>query len=281
MSLIFTVVAFTFNTYLISRNFKKEFIANYKARESYLEFQKFLQNLPEGVSIIDDSTSQFKFINLKLKESLHIDSFIKTKQKIMKLEEMKREAEEGFKEILENIDKTNHEENSQKFMKDYLNNFSVLKKLPDNIEDHKNMLETFDTQMLDQESLYEFLENERKACQGQGKLSLETKISLYFQGIQPLEGVEILRKNFIVKTSRIQIDDIHNKNQIFLQMFIDTTQIKLLEEAKAQYNYQRTMLANVSHEFRTPLNAMNMSLELLKTAISPDYIKFHRIASSS
>jgi len=54
-----------------------------------------------------------------------------------------------------------------------------------------------------------------------------------------------------------------------------------LEEAKAQYSYQRQMLANVSHEFRTPLNAMNMSLVLLKDYIPPQQFKFHRIATSS
>ena len=47
-------------------------------------------------------------------------------------------------------------------------------------------------------------------------------------------------------------------------MFIDTTQIKMLEETKAQFSYQRQMLANVSHEFRTPLNAMGLSLALMK-----------------
>lgn len=127
MALIISTSAFTFNAYLISRNFKKEFIANYKARESYQEFQKFLHNLPEGVSIIDDSTSQFKFINLKLKQSLNIDSFVKTKNKVAKLEKMKEEVEEGFNKILENIAKDKDEESSQVFMSNYLNKFSVHK----------------------------------------------------------------------------------------------------------------------------------------------------------
>jgi len=64
-------------------------------------------------------------------------------------------------------------------------------------------------------------------------------------------------------------------------MFIDTTQIIQLEEAKAQFSYQKQMLANVSHEFRTPLNAMNMSLVLLEDSISPENMRFHQIASSS
>jgi len=143
------------------------------------------------------------------------------------------------------------------------------------------MVDSQESQLLEKETLYEFLESERKGCQAQESPSLETKISVYFHDIQSHGEVEVINKDFIVKTSRIQIDDIQNKKHIFLQMFIDTTQIKMLEEAKAQSNYQRTMLANVSHEFRTPLNAMNMSLELLKSSIDPQYMKFHQIASSS
>jgi len=93
--------------------------------------------------------------------------------------------------------------------------------------------------------------------------------------------VELLKRDFIIKTSTIRIDNSVNVRPIFLQMFIDTTQITMLEETKAQYNYQRQMLANVSHEFRTPLNAMNMSLVLLKNSIEPDNLKFHQIATSS
>ena len=68
---------------------------------------------------------------------------------------------------------------------------------------------------------------------------------------------------------------------MFLHMFIDTTQIKVLEETRAQVNYQRQMLASVSHEFRTPLNAMNMSLFLMKDSIEEQNRKFHQIATSS
>lgn len=75
-------------------------------------------------------------------------------------------------------------------------------------------------------------------------------------------------------------DDINEKQPLFMHMFIDTTQISQLEEMRAQNKYQKQMLANVSHEFRTPLNAIMMSLILLKDQVSPGN-KFLRIANSS
>lgn len=64
-------------------------------------------------------------------------------------------------------------------------------------------------------------------------------------------------------------------------MLIDTTQIRQLEEAKAQNHYQRQMLANVSHEFRTPLNSIMASLELMRTEEYGKNNRFLQIASSS
>lgn len=76
-------------------------------------------------------------------------------------------------------------------------------------------------------------------------------------------------------------EEIDNRAAYFMHMFIDTTQISQLEEAKAQNKYQRQMLANVSHEFRTPLNAMVMSLALLKDSMTGQNLKLYRIATSS
>lgn len=95
--------------------------------------------------------------------------------------------------------------------------------------------------------------------------------------------LEVVKRKFIVKTKRVLInDDFEDKKTMFLHMFVDTTQISQLEEARAQNRYQRQMLANVSHEFRTPLNAMNMSLSLVsKRGLSPQDEKFLHIARSS
>jgi signal transduction histidine kinase len=72
-----------------------------------------------------------------------------------------------------------------------------------------------------------------------------------------------VKRNIVVKTKKIDItDDLSDHKTLFMHMFIDTTKISQLEEAKAQNRYQRQMLANVSHEFRTLLNQMMMLLPL-------------------
>lgn len=52
-----------------------------------------------------------------------------------------------------------------------------------------------------------------------------------------------------------------------MHIFVDTTNIKNLEEEKAKLKCQNIMLASVSHEFRTPLNAFDNSLQLIKLKV--------------
>jgi signal transduction histidine kinase len=53
----------------------------------------------------------------------------------------------------------------------------------------------------------------------------------------------------------------------FMHIFVDTTNVKRLEEEKAKIKCQNIMLASVSHEFRTPLNAFENSLQLIKLKV--------------
>jgi signal transduction histidine kinase len=48
-----------------------------------------------------------------------------------------------------------------------------------------------------------------------------------------------------------------------LRMFVDTTDVVEKQEARAKDNYQRMLLGYISHEFRTPLNALYSNIELL------------------
>jgi signal transduction histidine kinase len=50
----------------------------------------------------------------------------------------------------------------------------------------------------------------------------------------------------------------------FMHLLVDTTDVRVLEEEKAKVKCQNIMLASVSHEFRTPLNAFDNSLQLIK-----------------
>ena len=89
-------------------------------------------------------------------------------------------------------------------------------------------------------------------------------------------------RDFLIKTCQFDIsNNAFERNTMFMHIFVETTQISQLEEAKAQNRYQKQMLANVSHEFRTPLNAMNMSLVLLKDSEETSSNKFVKIAHSS
>ena len=54
----------------------------------------------------------------------------------------------------------------------------------------------------------------------------------------------------------------NNNENSFMHVFINTTQVKKLEEERANREYQHMMFASLSHELRTPLNAFSNSLSL-------------------
>ena len=59
-----------------------------------------------------------------------------------------------------------------------------------------------------------------------------------------------------------------NNQNSYLHVFIDTSQIKKLEEERANNKCQQMMFASVSHELRTPLNAFINSLQLIGITIA-------------
>ena len=50
----------------------------------------------------------------------------------------------------------------------------------------------------------------------------------------------------------------------FMHVFINTTEVKKLENEKAKRQFQQVMFASLSHELRTPLNAFSNSLNLIQ-----------------
>mmetsp|Transcript_24890 Transcript_24890/g.24651 ORF Transcript_24890/g.24651 Transcript_24890/m.24651 type:complete len:103 (-) Transcript_24890:42-350(-) len=92
---------------------------------------------------------------------------------------------------------------------------------------------------------------------------------------------ETQKREFVIKTTLVESDLESADDVLFMHMFIDTTKIGQLEEAKAQNHYQRQMLSNVSHEFRTPLNSITASLELMRMQEYGKNNRFLQIASSS
>ena len=67
------------------------------------------------------------------------------------------------------------------------------------------------------------------------------------------------QKIFSVKSMKVAWDDI----QCFMHVFIDTTDLIKLEEARNNIRWQKIMFTNASHEFRTPLNAISNSFQII------------------
>ena len=65
---------------------------------------------------------------------------------------------------------------------------------------------------------------------------------------------------YSVKTIKVNWED---NQHSYLHVFIDTTQIKKLEEERAKGKVQQLMFASVSHELRTPLNAFVNSQQFI------------------
>ena len=130
--------------------------------------------------------------------------------------------------------------------------------------------------------LSKFLRKERKIVSLSEDRIKETKVSLNYLNKTGDHNLDLIKREFIIKTCKINMDENSVQDTTnFMHIFIETTQISQLEEAKAQNKYQKQMLANVSHEFRTPLNAMMMSLVLLKDKVQQPDKKFIKIATSS
>ena len=68
-----------------------------------------------------------------------------------------------------------------------------------------------------------------------------------------------VERHFNVKSLEVEWEG----NPCYMHVFIDTTDILKLEEAKNNIKCQKIMFASVSHEFRTPLNAMINSYKFI------------------
>jgi two-component system, cell cycle sensor histidine kinase PleC len=61
-----------------------------------------------------------------------------------------------------------------------------------------------------------------------------------------------------------------------MHVFIDTTGVVNLEKAKTNIKYQKIMFASVSHEFRTPLNAIMNSFQFIEDQFNQILLYFHK-----
>ncbi|CAI2386078.1 unnamed protein product [Moneuplotes crassus] len=279
--IIFSLTVFGFNAFLISRMFKQEFISTHQAKQASSQLKRVLQGLPEGVVIMDQTGEDLKLINKKLKQTFDISSFYQSSKEILKLQEIKNMVDESFDAIYTKTTTDSMSLEDPLKLKDNIFSNFVIRVNASKIEEGKG--EDSDVQIEEYEDipLTRFLQDERELTLHEEDNDRSTKVSISYNNKHMRKNVDFLNKDIVIKTSKIDMGGDHDKHHTFLQMFIDTTQITQLEEAKAQSNYQKQMLSNVSHEFRTPLNAMSLSLYLMKPHINEELAKYHQIATSS
>ena len=75
---------------------------------------------------------------------------------------------------------------------------------------------------------------------------------------------------FSIKSVRVR----WNNCDSYLHVLVNTTQIKKLERERANRECQQIMLASLSHDMRTPLNAFTNSLQLVKMILTEFESKF-------
>ncbi|CAI2384041.1 unnamed protein product [Moneuplotes crassus] len=279
--IVFTLIIFCLNAFLISRTFKKEFLSTYNAQQASSQLKKVLQGLPEGVTIMDEQGGELKFLNKKLKQTFDVASFHQTSKENRELAKAQEAIQKSLDKIYSRVTSDSlGPGDSFIFTNDILSNFVVQTKTS-RVEEGKGGDSDIQKEVLEEIGLNHFLRDEREHCLCSEDNERRIKVSILYKNVYVLRDVEILQRDFIVVTSKINVMGNRDIKPTFLQMFIDTTQITQLEKAKAQSKYQRQMLSNVSHEFRTPLNAMSLSLYLMKDHINGVLLKYHQIASSS
>ena len=204
-------------------------------------------------------------ISLKLKEILALlksnKDLIHTIQKILQV------FPEGV--IIRSLDETS----KQTIMK-FVNNIANKDLIIDNYTESNVIV--VKSENLNQEddfhnylSIKEFLSNQEIKLQSNASCGVDQMIWIK-------KSIEHLHKEFVrnvhndekkeeiffnVKSVKVTWK---NNEDSFMHVFINTTQVKKLEEERANREYQHMMFASLSHELRTPLNAFSNSLNLIQ-----------------
>ncbi|CAI2383219.1 unnamed protein product [Moneuplotes crassus] len=297
---IYALVFFIFGSYCYSITLKDEFIASYNNKKTLKGQKEILNCLPEGV-LIANKHNEYKYVNSKIKQTLNIKGFCRSEsvQDIVNVvqdstnkrldsivedfsvfdSQLKSKARVSSNQSLANLlEKYYVKCTSSKFGQDGRKQFN---QQDESYQSDDQRIQDFDDYRRRNKTLGFFLQAERKSLIEGMDCSKESKIRVKYELDGLGEQHEQQNREFIVKTTTVDGAGSSGKDSSYIHMFIDTTQISQLEEAKAQNHYQRQMLSNVSHEFRTPLNSIMASLELMRTQEYGKNNRFVQIASSS
>lgn len=91
--------------------------------------------------------------------------------------------------------------------------------------------------------------------------TVDGEVSFNFELVSYDERPESYCPSYTIKTIRVEWNQ---SDRAFLHVFINTTYLKKLEEAKSINKCLHIMFSSISHEFRTPINAFSNALALLK-----------------
>ncbi|CAI2381894.1 unnamed protein product [Moneuplotes crassus] len=112
-------------------------------------------------------------------------------------------------------------------------------------------------------SLFEYLSKIKKKNHDQedkGSTVIHCKNINNKERIRENERKQV-KRNFYIKSLNIEWKEVPS----VMHVFIDTTDIIKLEQAKSKIRMQKIMFASTSHEFRTPLNAIIHSYKFIET----------------
>jgi len=116
-----------------------------------------------------------------------------------------------------------------------------------------------------QTSLWDFFKKREGELEDRHVIEATVKIENSDED-QKMERSEALEQNsishiYLVKTSKVNWDD---NPDSFMHVFVEITDMLNLKQANKNIDDQKVMFASTSHEFRTPLNAILNSFDLIK-----------------
>lgn len=138
-----------------------------KVNKSSKEFKEFLHILPEGVTIVDDNTTEFKFVNFKFKTTLNVNSYQEANNDSILIDDMQEKISEEFNEMIKKFSEGDHTSSRQaKATMRILEFFKVIRTSEEERKvrnpANEEPLETSSSEINTSQNLKIFLDKERK-----------------------------------------------------------------------------------------------------------------------
>ena len=257
-------------------NWRKLVLISYLIKISFLIVMNFcFEDIPLETYIAFICTCIFfpiiwMLISLKVKEILTL--LKSNKELIHTIQKILQAFPEGV--IIRSLDKRSMQ-TILKFANNIANKDLITKEKSEGKSQEIN-IKVFDHQNINLDSdpyhlisLDEFLDSQERKCELENPLYVDQMI-LVKKSIESIweefarnQNVQEVKEEILFNVKSIKVNW-EGKEDSFMHVFINTTQVKKLEEERANREYQHMMFASLSHELRTPLNAFSNSLILIR-----------------